>query len=135
MKTVSIRSGEVHAHHSLFRFITPNPVCPVTTSSMPRDYDSDSDSDSDGYDIDDPRTREHEAYKIAQENGARSRRRYKYGDDVDADGENYSPDEEDNHDSMEVRLQNAREARGWALEYDLTYSNGDTRSDPASYTV
>ena len=102
---------------------------------MPRDYDSDSDSDSDGYDIDDPRTREHEAYKIAQENGARSRRRYKYGDDVDADGENYSPDEEDNHDSMEVRLQNAREARGWALEYDLTYSNGDTRSDPASYTV
>ncbi|KAI4946136.1 hypothetical protein J4E91_007579 [Alternaria rosae] len=83
---------------------------------MPWDYDSDSDSDSDGYDVDDPRTREHEAYKIAQENGARARRRYRYGDDVDADGENYSPDEEDNHDSMGVRLQNAREARGWALD-------------------
>ena len=77
---------------------------------------SSSESDSDGYDINDPRTREHEAYKIAQDNGARARRRFRYGDDVDADGENYDPHEEDNDDPMEFRLQNAREARNWELE-------------------
>jgi hypothetical protein len=76
---------------------------------------ADSDSDSD-YDVNDPCTREHEAYKMAQENGARARRRYRYGDDVDADGENYSPSEANNDDSMEQRLQNAQEARGWAFE-------------------
>lgn len=84
------------------------------------EYDSDSDEyvhdDDDAYDVNDPRTREHEAYKLSQENGARARRRYKYGNNVDADGENYSPDEDDNSDTMEERLQNAREARGWAFE-------------------
>lgn len=33
------------------------------------DGEDDYDSGSDGYDINDPRAREHEAYKIAQENG------------------------------------------------------------------
>ena len=80
------------------------------------DSDEDYDDDSAGYDIHDPRTREHNAYKISQDNAGRATRRYKYGDDVDADGTNTDPDEEDNHDSMELRLQNAREARGWALE-------------------
>ena len=74
------------------------------------------DSDNDGYDIHDPRTREHNAYKISQDNAARATRRYKYGDDVDNDRTNYNPREEDNHDDMDLRLQNAREARGWAFE-------------------
>lgn len=73
-------------------------------------------SDSDGYDIHGPRTREHEAYKIAQDNGGRAARRFKYGNDVDADGDDPSLSEEDYQDSMELRLQNAREARGWAFE-------------------
>ncbi|KAF6228697.1 hypothetical protein HO173_011716 [Letharia columbiana] len=80
------------------------------------DGEDDYDSESDGYDIHDPRTREHEAYKIAQENAGRAARRFKYGDDVDADGNDYHPREEDNGDSMELRLQNAREARGWAFD-------------------
>ena len=80
------------------------------------DAEDDYESDSDGYDIHDPRTREHEAYKISQENAGRSTRRFRYGDDVDADGTNYDAREEDNRDSLELRLQNAREARGWALE-------------------
>jgi hypothetical protein len=70
----------------------------------------------DQYDINDPRTREHEAYKIAQRNGAAAARRFWYGDDVDADGTNYDPDEADNEDSQEQRLENAREARAWAFE-------------------
>jgi hypothetical protein len=37
-------------------------------------------------------------------------------DDVDADGTNYDPDEADNEDSQEKQLENAREARAWALE-------------------
>jgi hypothetical protein len=81
-----------------------------------------SDSGSDDYDVNDPRTREHKAYKIAQESGARARRRLIYGDSVDADGENHSPHEEDNHDSLEQRLQNAREARGWKFEYGLVHA-------------
>lgn len=70
------------------------------------------------YNINDPRTREHTAYKISQDNAGRAARRYKYGDNVDAEGTNDSPDEADNHDSMETRLANAREARGWAFEYE-----------------
>ena len=80
--------------------------------------DNDYDSDSDEYDndINDPRTREHEAYKISQDNQAWARRRFLYGNDVDADGFNHDAREEDNDDSMEERLENAREARGWAFE-------------------
>lgn len=70
------------------------------------------DSDSDGYDIHDARTREHEAYKVAQDNAGRATRRFRYGDQVDPDGTKYNAREEDNKDSMELRLQNAREARG-----------------------
>jgi hypothetical protein len=47
---------------------------------------------------------------------------------VDIDGDNCSSREENNHDSMEQRLQNAREARGWAFEYDRAYSDQVTRS-------
>jgi hypothetical protein len=71
---------------------------------------------SDGYDPLDPRTRQHAAYKISQDNAGRARRRFLYGDDVDADGTDSDPDRADNHDPDEVRLANAREARGWALE-------------------
>ena len=78
--------------------------------------DNDYDSDSDEYEINDPRTREHQAYKISQDNHASARRRYDYGNDVDADGFNHYARREDNHDSMEQRLENAREARGWAFE-------------------
>lgn len=87
------------------------------------------DSGSGGYDINDPRQREHKAYKISQDNAGRAARRFKYGDDVDANETNCNAHEEDSgdcdeedsdtsgdHDSMELRLQNAREARGWALE-------------------
>jgi hypothetical protein len=70
----------------------------------------------DAYDINDPRTREPEANKMSQDNYARARRRYRYGDDVDADGEDHSPDECDSHDDLEQQLANAREARGWAVE-------------------
>ena len=85
------------------------------------EFDSPVDDDVDDeerheYDINDPRTRAHEAYKIAQRNGAAAARRFRYGDDVDADGTNYDPDEADNEDSQEKRLENAREARAWALE-------------------
>jgi hypothetical protein len=80
------------------------------------DSGDDFDSNSNQYDIHDPRTREHEAYKIAQDNVGRAVRRFRYGDDVDADGANYDPHEEDNNDPMELRLQNAREARAWAVE-------------------
>ncbi|CAD6565526.1 MAG: hypothetical protein ASARMPRED_007306 [Alectoria sarmentosa] len=41
------------------------------------DYDSDSDSGFDKYDIHDLRTREHEAYKIAQDNAGRATRRFR----------------------------------------------------------
>lgn len=81
------------------------------------DGDHGYDSDPDGYDIHDPRTSEHEAYKIAQNNAGSATRRFRYGDDVDADGINYDARKEDNDDSMELRLENAREARGWAFEY------------------
>ncbi|KAF1934174.1 uncharacterized protein M421DRAFT_88187 [Didymella exigua CBS 183.55] len=75
---------------------------------MSNDRNSDSDDgEAYAYDNDDPRTREHNAYKISQENGARDRRGYRYGDAVDDDGENYSPDERDNHDTMERKLENA----------------------------
>lgn len=89
-------------------------------SGITPNSDSD-DSDSDGYDINDPRTREHAAYKISQDNAGRARRRYKYGDNIDAKGLDDSTSGEDsddlvNNDPMELRLQNAREARGWALE-------------------
>ena len=77
---------------------------------------NDYDSDSDEYDINDPRTREHQAYKISQDNHASARRRFYFGNDVDADGFNDEARREDNHDSMEQRLENAREARGWAFE-------------------
>jgi hypothetical protein len=71
----------------------------------------------DEYDINDPRTREHNAYKIAQDNYGRAVRRYKYGDDVDDDdSRESSPDEGENHDSLETKLANAREARAWAIE-------------------
>ena len=80
------------------------------------DSDEEYDGDSAGYDIHDPRTREHKAYKIAQDNAGRAARRYKYGDDVDAEGTDSDPDEADNDDPAELRLQNAREARGWAFE-------------------
>lgn len=80
------------------------------------DGENDYESNSDGYDIHNPRTREHEAYKIAQDNAGRATRRFRYGDEVDADGTDYNAREEDNDDSMELRLQNAREARGWAFE-------------------
>ena len=75
--------------------------------------DNDYDSDSDEYDINDPRTREHKAYKISQDNHASARRRFYYGDDVDADGFDHDARREDN---QERRLENAREARGWAFE-------------------
>lgn len=78
--------------------------------------DNDYDSDSDEYDINDPRTREHEAYKIAQDNHASARRRFYKGNDVDADGFNHEARNEDNNDPMEQRLENAREARGWAFD-------------------
>lgn len=76
------------------------------------------DSGSNVYDINDPRQREHKAYKISQDNAGRAARRFKYGDDVDANEINCNAHEEDSgdHDSMELHLQNAREARGWALE-------------------
>jgi hypothetical protein len=86
-------------------------------------------SDDDyGYDINDPRTREHTAYKIAQDNRGRATRRFKYGDDVDEGG---SPQEDGNlpsgegddgsdesidEEHMDEQLRNAREARGWAVE-------------------
>ena len=92
------------------------------------DSDDIYDSESDGYDIHDPRTREHEAYKIAQDNAGRATRRFRHGDHVDDDKKDNDESEEDNDDSGEdsddygegnndpMRLQNAREARGWALE-------------------
>ena len=80
------------------------------------DSDDDCADDRDEYDVNDPRQREHAAYKIAQDNAGRATRRFKYGDDVDEDETNHSPDEEDNEDSLELRLKNAEEARGWALE-------------------
>ena len=74
-------------------------------------------SDDDDYDINDPRTREHQAYKIAQDNYGRAARRYKYGDHVD-DGDDHdeSPRESDNPDGEDTRLANAREARYWGFE-------------------
>lgn len=84
-----------------------------------------SDDDDHEYDINDPRTREHEAYKIAQENRGRATRRFKYGDDVD-DKEDSPPEDEDlqsededddgSNDMLDEQLMNAREARGWAVE-------------------
>lgn len=80
------------------------------------------------YDVNDPRTREHLAYKIAQDNRGRATRRFKYGDDVDArdssqeqeeDDDEGSPSEDGNDDSderLDEQLRNAREARGWAVE-------------------
>lgn len=81
------------------------------------------------YDINDPRTREHEAYKIAQDNRGRATRRFRYGDDVDArdspqeedeEEEDEDPvsedDDEDSEDRLDEQLRNAREARGWAVE-------------------
>ena len=79
------------------------------------------------YDVDDPRTREHLAYKIAQDNRGRANRRFRYGDDVDArespqeeEDEDEDPpsedDNDDNDDRLDEQLRNAREARGWAVE-------------------
>lgn len=79
------------------------------------------------YDTNDPRTREHEAYKIAQDNRGRATRRFEYGDDVDArdsaqeeeNDDEDSPsedDEEDGDERLDEQLRNAREARGWAVE-------------------
>ena len=110
----SNRDGE-----GLARFTSFNSASDLFTTSIfdiMSDSDDVYDSDSAKYDIHDPRTSEHEAYKIAQDNAGRAGRRYRYGADVDADGTNHNAREENNDDSMELRLQNAREARGWALE-------------------
>ena len=80
----------------------------------PGDYKGDPDAvckrHSDKYDINDPQTREHEAYKIAQANAGRPVRRFWYGDDVDAEDTNHHPHEADNDDPDKLRLQNFREA-------------------------
>ena len=77
------------------------------------------------YDINDPRTREHQAYKIAQDNRGRATRRFKQGDDFDArdspqedddDESAYDDDNDDSNDRLDEQLRNAREARGWAVE-------------------
>lgn len=80
------------------------------------DSDDDYADDRGEFDASDPRQREHAAYKIVQDNAGRAARRFKYGDDVDDDGTNHSPDERDNKDPLELRLKNAEEARGWAFE-------------------
>ena len=82
------------------------------------------------YDVNDPRTREHLAQRIAQDNRGRATRRFKYGDNVDSrdspqeeeeedDDDEVSPSEDDNDDNderLDEQLRNAREARGWAVE-------------------
>ena len=80
------------------------------------------------YDINDPRTREHEAYKIAQDNCGRATRRFRYGDNVDARDSPQEEDEEEDEDQasedddedsngrLDEQLRNAREARGWAVK-------------------
>lgn len=75
-----------------------------------------SDEDDFEYDLYDPCSREHEDYKISQDNYADARRRYKYGNNVDLGGWNFEPWEEENKDSIETRLANAKEARAWAFE-------------------
>lgn len=103
---------------------------------MPDDYDCDADYNDDygednggehidryQYNINDPRTREHQAYKIAQDNHAYARRRLLHGENVDANDKDDTFDEDDEADedpqidSLEQQLQNAEEARAWALEY------------------
>jgi hypothetical protein len=47
------------------------------------------------YDINDSRTREHTAYKIAQDNRERATRRFKYGDDVDEEDDDSPAGDDD----------------------------------------
>lgn len=89
----------------------------INSDSKSDEYDNDVDNDvidkdDDEYDIHDPRTKEHEAFKMVQEQGAMARRRYKFGNNVDANGFNHSPHESDNEDTAEEKLESLREARG-----------------------
>jgi hypothetical protein len=70
----------------------------------------------DEYDVNNPRTREHNAYNVARDNYGRAVRRYKYGNKIDDDDSRDSTPEVDSHDSLETKLANALEARAWAVE-------------------
>ena len=73
-------------------------IMPDSRDDYEGDFDDGNECDSDKSDINDPRTHEHEAYQIAQANAGRAARRFRYGDDVDTEGNNHDSYEEDNDD-------------------------------------
>lgn len=77
--------------------------------------------DEDEYDIHDPRTREHTAYKISQENAIAAQKRFEEVYDLrqrnPSEGASDRVDREGvGREALEERLRNAKEARGWAHE-------------------
>ena len=56
---------------------------------------------------------EHEVYKEIGNEADKAIRKWKYGTHVDSDGFNHHASENDNDDSLDQRIGNARDARDW----------------------
>lgn len=95
---------------------------PYNPRVIPPRESRESNAENTEYDIHDPRTQQHNAYKISQVNGTAATRRFWYGDDVDSKqnvdytGYNPNPSTANNQDSAQLRLQNAQEARSNAVK-------------------
>lgn len=90
---------------------------------------SNNDNRNTGYDINDPRTMKHTAYKISQANAIAARERYKQDYDDDDDEDSDVDLDQQGLERAEERLRNAQEARYHAFEYvHRTYKQGVSKS-------